>query len=122
MDIRKYLDTWVDAKTLEVTGEFAVILNEGEERESTFGTRVSKRPVFLVEHKKEQKLLGLTKTSMRELNKEYGYETSGWVGKVVLLVPTKVQIGNEIKNSIIVKPHKGPIPPMPKPITIEDLK
>ncbi len=120
MDMRKYAENWVQGKLLASTGDLAVILNAGEERESKFGNETKIRTVFLIEHNKEQKLLGMNKTSIREMIKEHGPESRQWVGKVVLLLPVSVQVGNEIKLSVMVKPHRGPIPQ--PPVTYEELK
>ena len=109
MDMKEFMNIWVSPKELNSTGDLAVILNEGERKESKWNKEV-KRPVFLIEHNKEQKYITMNRNSVKELVKEYGPDSQLWIGKVVLLLPINISVGGEIKTSVIVKPHRGPTP------------
>jgi len=86
-------------------GDVVVILNEGEVRESDFGTGKA-RKVFEIEvdHNKVKKLWTMNKTTMKIFVEKWGDDTKKWIGKTAKLSLVKVNVRGQIKDSIVGEP------------------
>ena len=84
--------------------EFATILNEGEETEGQFGTRLQ---IGLKIASGQEKILTLNPTSKNAIIDAYGDDTSDWVGKEVRIHVIRTLVSGKTKQVIyLTHPNK----------------
>lgn len=80
-------------------GDNITFLNEGEEVEGQWGTRMQ---IDVKTPEGEEKALTLNNTSKANMIKAYGGDSEGWVGKEARVNVTKQMVGKEMKQVILL--------------------
>lgn len=95
MDVKNLLESeWLGVQFVKDSpSKTGVIINPGVEVASKDGLYMQAE--FLVEIDGKRKKWKANKTSMRNLAKKYGTETSGWLGQKIVFMVMPVQSGRE---------------------------
>lgn len=108
-DIKEFLKGgYIKADEVQ-KGDVAVIIEPPTLVEKEFNQR--KRQVLegKVEYKGSWRILSWNKTNASTCADEWGEHTKAWLGKVVELLPIKVNVQGQLKDSICITPRKEPV-------------
>lgn len=72
------------------------------------GGKKTRKPLVYFKEPKSGKPLAFNKTNCKTVAALYGNDTDDWIGKRIIIYPTKTQFGNEEHDCIRVRPKVPP--------------
>jgi hypothetical protein len=106
MDLSKFLagggEYW---KPLDFkAGDVGVLISEPIAQEKDFSGQKKVVLESVMEFRGEHKKVSISKGNALRISQKFGTDSKAWVGKPLRITPTKVQVGRELKDGLIMEP------------------